>query len=517
MAKERLARIVCSRNKARTQPKIKNNIHRALCTENNMATLKKLGNTTRPPAGRIPPHNLEAEQSVLGCCLIDAQAANYVIGALDAGDFYLEQNTEIFSAIRNISQRSAPVDLITLSDELERQNKMAGVGGMSYLSALTVMVPGAANHKWYCEIVKKNSTLRRIINASNLIVEKAFNENEDDIRGKNAQDDGGNVPVTESVLGYAEKLIFDIGASLEKSDLTHVSGSAKKVFGDLEKIHRDKSLMRGIPTGFTLLDSITNGLQNSDLILIAARPSVGKTALGLNIVQNIARLTAKRTEDGSRGSYKCAVFNLEMSAEQLYQRMLCSMANVPMTDALSGKLKQDGWSAVWAARKGLESTEVYIDDSAVITPVEILSKCRRLKREKGLDVVLIDYLQLMYSGKRAENRQADVAEISRRLKIAAKELDVPVILLSQMSREVEKRPGHKPQLSDLRESGAIEQDADIVIFIHRKHDINDEAIPKELRNEVELHIAKHRNGATGVIPLYWNGETITFRNYDKRL
>jgi replicative DNA helicase len=445
---------------------------------------------------RVPPHNDEAEKSVLGCVLIDREAALYALGALVPGDFYSSVNAVLFTAMQAVFAASRPVDIITLSAELERTGSMAETGGMLYLTELTNFVPSAANHRHYCEIIKNLSVLRRLIAAGRNIIEKAYGDS-----------------TREEALAYAEKQIYDIGAGEDRGELRHVSATSGAVFERLELIHRDKSALRGVPTGFTELDRVTNGLQRSDLILIAARPSVGKTALGMNIIRNIARSRDLKLKEGGYYKFKCAVFSLEMSAGQLYQRMLCGEAGVSMSRAMAGELRRDDWTAVWAARKELDSGEIYIDDSSLITPAEILSKCRRLKIEKGLDAVLIDYLQLMYSGTRTDNRQSEIAEITRRLKVAAKELNVPVILLSQMSREVEKRPGHKPQLSDLRESGAIEQDADIVMFIHRKYDKNDESIPPEQRNEVELIIAKHRNGETRGIPLCWHGETVSFRNY----
>ncbi len=465
---------------------------------------KRSASSAAISAARILPHNTEAEQSVLACVFLDKNATFYIMENVKAEDFYNEHHTEIFEAMRDIYAKSIPVDFITLTEELESRSVMESVGGMTYISALTNIVPSAANFRHYVEIVKKHSLTRRLIAAANRIADAAFNPAE-------ALDD----PEAD-VLAYAEKQIFDIGESQSKGALSHISEGLDEAIEKIDLIHRDKDALRGIPTGFRDLDYITNGLQRSDLVLVAARPSVGKTALGMNIVQNIALKARKKTPDGKNTEFSCAVFSLEMSARQLAHRMLCSVSGVSMKDSLSGRLSKDGFKELWIGKKSLAGAQIYIDDSSLVTPVDILSKCRRLKREKGLDVILIDYLQLMYSGARkVENRQTEIAEITRRLKIAAKELDVPILLLSQMTRDVEKRVGHKPQLSDLRESGAIEQDADIVMFINRKCERDDMSKSELDRNTIELILAKHRNGEIGTVKLLWYGDKVSFGDFDE--
>ena len=454
---------------------------------------------------RILPHNQEAEQSALACVFLDKNATFYIMEQLAADDFYDEHHTDIFETMRDIYAKSIPIDFVTLTEELEARNLMESVGGMTYISALTNAVPSAANYKHYVEIIKKHSLTRKLIAAAGRIADAAFNPLE--VLGDSDAD----------TLAYAEKQIFDLGEAQTKGALTHISASLDEAIEQIDLIHRDKEALRGIPTGFRDLDFITNGLQRSDLVLIAARPSVGKTALGMNIMHNIALKGKKKAADGKREDYSCAIFSLEMSARQIAHRMLCSVSEpgkVSMRDSLSGRLNKDGFKELWINKKSLSATQIYIDDSSLVTPVEILSKCRRLKRERGLDVVLIDYLQLMYSGARkVENRQTEIAEITRRLKIAAKELDVPIVLLSQMTREVEKRTGHRPQLSDLRESGAIEQDADIVMFINRKYERDDMSKSEHDRNTIELILAKHRNGETGTVKLLWYGDNVSFGDF----
>ena len=471
-----------------------------------MANEKMKERRTVAAGARILPHNDGAEQSVLACVFLDKAATFHIMEQLLPNDFYNEHHAEIYGAMRDIFAKGVPVDFVTLTEELEKRNVMESVGGMTYISSLTNVLPGAANYKHYTEIVKKHSLTRRLIAAAGRIADAAFNPLE-------ALEDA-----EADVLSYAEKQIFDLGESLQKGALAHIKdGALDEAIERIDTIHRDKDSLRGIPTGFRDLDYITNGLQSSDLILIAARPSVGKTALGMNIIQNIALKAKKKAKDSGRESYSCAVFSLEMAAKQLVHRMLCSVSNVSMKDSLSGRLNKESFRELWIGRKSLAEAQIYIDDSSLITPVEILSKCRRLQREKGLDVVLIDYLQLMDSGggRKNENRQTEVAEITRRLKIAAKELKVPIILLSQMSRDVEKRTNHKPQLSDLRESGAIEQDADIVMFLNRKYERDDMSKSELERNTIELILAKHRNGECGTVKLLWYGDRVSFGDFNE--
>ncbi len=440
---------------------------------------------------KIMPHNIEAEQSVLGCILIDVSAQADILGIMKEEDFYTETHRSIFSVMIKIYQKSIPVDFITLSDQLDKDKLLDKVGGLTYITTLTNAVPSAANFKYYCDIVKADSIRRKLISSGQRIIEDAY-ENED----------------KDKSLQFAEKEIFDIAEKQQRSALEHVgapNGAIKHVIDKFDQIAKDPTSLKGIPTGFTEFDQITNGLQNSDLILLAARPGVGKTSFSMNILVNAA----------TQHNKKCAIFSLEMSREQLMQRAICSLAKVSMAKALNGTMDAEEWKRIWTATKKLEQSGLYVDDSSLTTPADVLTKCRRLKAKEDIDLIMIDYIQLMSSGsnKKNENRQNEVSDISRNLKITAKELNVPIIVLSQLSRDVEKasRPDHKPVLSDLRDSGAIEQDADIVLFLYNPEKYND--IPQQDEpGTVELIIAKHRNGRTGTVKLRWIGEYTTFVN-----
>ena len=436
---------------------------------------------------KIMPHSVEAEQAILGCILIDENVPVQVMSNLNKDDFYIDAHSIIFEAMNQIYNSNAPVDFVTLSDELDKKGYLEQVGGIEYLTNLTNIVPSAVNFMHYLNIVKRDSVLRRLISSGQKIIENAY-DNDDK---------------TEA-LSYAEKLIFEIAQKEDTSSLEHIGPALKSVIDKFDKISKNKDTLRGLSTGLKELDRITNGLQNSDLILLAARPGVGKTSLAMNIVTNIAIKEKKR----------CAIFSLEMPKTQLAQRALCSIAHVSMGKALKGELSVDEWKAIWVANKKLNEAGLYIDDSSMNTPIDVLSKCRRLKREGGLDLVMIDYLQLMNSGgKGKDNRQQEISEITRYLKIAARELNVPIIVLSQLSRAVETRQDHRPVLSDLRESGSIEQDADIVMFIYKPEMYND--VPTDNEPGIcELNIAKHRNGSLDTIKLKWFGEFTTFTDVD---
>mgnify|MGYP003571289178 CR=1 FL=1 len=435
---------------------------------------------------KMLPHNLDAEQALLGSMLIDEKVPLVVFSELKSEDFYSNAHKNIFEAMLNVYKRNMPVDFVTVTDELDNMGILNEVGSLAYITSLTNAVPSSANFRHYADLIKRDSLLRRLIAGGQQIVEHSF-ESEDKVEA----------------LTFAEKTIFDLSQSEETSHLTSAENALNEVISKFEMIEKDKSSLAGIKTGFYGLDLLTNGLQKSDLILLAARPAVGKTSLAMNIINNIAL---------SGGS--CAIFSLEMSAAQLMQRAICSTAFVPMSKALKGELTPKEWKLLLEAKDKLSKSKIFIDDSALNTPIDILSKCRRIKREHGLDVVMIDYLQLMSSGnKRTDNRQTEVSEISRNLKIAAKELNVPIICLSQLSRAVEGRKGNRPMLSDLRESGAIEQDADIVMFIHNpdKYLEDENAIKQGI---VELIVAKHRNGPTDTIKLKFISEHTTFCNLD---
>ena len=444
------------------------------------------------PDYKIMPHNIDAEQAVLGCLLIDSMCQTEIMTLIKVDDFYTDAHKAIFAAMLKIFKKNTPIDFVTLTEELEREGKMDAVGGIDYINFLTNVVPSAANYKYYVEIVKSNSVRRMLIKSGQNIIERAYSE-----EGK------------EEVLAFAESEVYGISEKEEVSQLEHVGGAVKAVIDKFDRIAKDPNSIHGIPTGYRDLDNITNGLQNSDLILLAARPSVGKTSFAMNLVTNIAVKEGKTV----------AVFSLEMPAEQLMQRAACSLAKIPMQNALNGKMTTEEWKRFWTATKQLENSKLFVDDSSLTTPAALLSKCRRLKAKEGkLDFIMIDYLQLMSSdsNRKNENRQSEVSDISRNLKIAAKELNVPIIVLSQLSRDIEKREGHKPQLSDLRDSGAIEQDADIVMFLHNPERYNDIASEDE-PGVVELILAKHRNGQIGTIKLRWIGEYTTFVGMEEKV
>lgn len=434
--------------------------------------------------GRIMPNNLEAEQSVLGCMMIDDEAAMRILAELSESDFYYEQNRLIFNAMRELINEANPIDFITLNDRLDKKGELGKVGGIEFLIELTNVVPSAANYQHYMGIVRRDSVLRTLIRSSQDIIDRSYSsENADD------------------TLKFAEKAIFDISKAREKRTLSPIDGAIAEAISRMEKMAVDKDAFKGVRTGFANLDEATNGLQKSDLILLAARPSVGKTTFAMNIVANAALK-----------GYKAAVFSLEMSAVQLAQRVLCYVAEVEMNKAKKGDLNPADFEKFFNASKKLVGDKIFIDDNSMVTVGEILTKCRRMKRENGLDLVMIDYLQLMSSNiKNAENRNLAVGDITRNLKIMAKELDVPVLVLSQLSRSIENRTDKTPMLSDLRESGSIEQDADIVMFLSRVEAEGTEDLPDD-KKFIELNIAKHRNGEVGSMMLEFVGKYSQFKS-----
>ncbi|MCL2539866.1 MAG: replicative DNA helicase [Firmicutes bacterium] len=452
--------------------------------------------TTKKPtshvsvSARILPHNIEAEQAVLGCVLIDLEAPITILNEMVSDDFYTDSHKNVFSCMQSVFVKNQPIDYVTLTDELEKQGLLASVGGIAYISTLTNIVPSAANFKHYVEIVKRDSLLRRLIKGAQGIIDNSYAASD----------------LTEA-LSYAERSIFEVSKTQDRSDLVAVKETLLDVLDIFNAIHKDPNSRRGLKTGFYELDYITHGLQKGNLILIAARPGFGKTSLAMNIAEHV----------GIKEKKVCAVFNLEMPRGQLAQRSLCTVARVNMSNALNGKLKPDDWKRITLAHEELSKAKIFVDDSSLITPAEMLSKCRRLKREHGLDLVVVDYLQLMTLGgkSKSDNRQQEISEISRSLKILAKELNVPVIALSQLSRAVETRRDHRPVLSDLRESGAIEQDADIVAFIYKSDMYNDIAEGEYEKNIAEVIIAKHRNGQLHNFKLLWNGEYTLFKDLSK--
>ena len=440
---------------------------------------------------REMPHSLEAEQALLGCLLIDVKIQVEVAAFLAEEDFYAESHKYIFGAMEAIIRDNKPVDFVTLTDYLEKNGELERAGGISYITELTNVMPSSANYQRYLDIVKRDSMLRKLIRGSTEIIKECESSME-----------------SASALAFAEKTVYDISNSADTSEVVKIGSVLPEVMNKFDELSKNKSAYHGIKTGFKGLDSLLNGLHGSDLMILAARPGMGKTSFAMNIVEAVA-------EQG----YTCAVFSLEMGKEQLTQRMMCSVAGVSMESALKGKMNKQEWLKIAKAREILSNANIFIDDSSLITPEQVLSKCRRIKKKSGLDFVMIDYIQLMSPEKRknSDNRQNEIAEISRNLKILAKELNVPVLALSQLSRAVEARKG-RPQLADLRESGAIEQDADIVMFIHRP---DKNATEKELaegkiqQNVAEIIVEKHRNGPQGIVKLYFKGECTKFMNLNE--
>ena len=434
------------------------------------------------------PHSLEAEQALLGCLLLDPRVQADVAAFLHEEDFYAESHKYIFHAMLDIIGKNQTVDMVTLTDALEKTGTLKDAGGIGYIAELANVMPSSANYHRYLDIVTRDSLLRKLIKGSANIIEES----------KKSQD-------KSSALAYAEKTIYDISNTADTSEMVKIGNVIPDVMTKFDELSKDKSSCKGIKTQFKGLDNLLNGVHNSDLMILAARPAVGKTSFAMNIVENIALQ-----------GYTCAVFSLEMGKDQLVQRMMCSVAGVSMESATKGTMNKTEWLKIAKAREMLSKTNIFIDDSAMITPRQVLSKCRRLKSKVGLDLVMIDYIQLMSSEKnsKSDNRQQEISEISRNLKILAKEVNVPVLALSQLSRAVESRKG-RPQLADLRESGAIEQDADIVMFIHRP---DKGATEKEIaegkvqKNVAEIIIEKHRNGPTGLVKLFFKGECTKFVN-----
>lgn len=438
--------------------------------------------------GRIPPHSIDAEQSVLGSILLDKDAIVVVSEIIKSEDFYKDAHKEIYEAVLELYRRSDPIDLITLTEELKKRNNLDLAGGIAYLTSLSTVVPTSSNVKYYADIVKEKSILRKLIKASSDILDLGF---------------GGTKDV-QNILESAEKKIFDISQEKTGDNFKPINEVLMDAYDTLEELYRNKGGITGLTTGFLDLDRKTNGLQRTDLILIAARPAMGKTAFSLNLAQNVAL----------KANASVAIFSLEMSKEQLVQRMLSSESHVELNKLKNGSMGEDDWPKLIEAMGVLSKSKVYIDDTPGITIMEMRSKCRRLKIEKGLDLILIDYLQLMEGDSKIESRQQEISKISRSLKILAKELNCPVIALSQLSRAPELRSDHRPILSDLRESGAIEQDADIVMFLYRDEYYHADS---EKKNIGEVIIAKHRHGETGTVELAWLGEFQKFHNLSRTM
>ncbi len=447
--------------------------------------------------GRIPPHNDEAEQSLLGSLLIDKEAIFKIHDILHPDDFYREAHKLIYEACSELSAKHEPLDLLSLANRLREKNQLDLIGGNTILATLTNMVPTAAHVVNYANIVHRKGILRRLLKASESITRIAFEEAED----------------IEDTLDRAQKEIYGVSSTFGSSAFTSIRDVLVDAFDRIDELHREKGKLRGIPTGFVALDNLIAGLQKSDLIIIAARPSVGKSSFALDM----ARVAA------TRHKIPTAIFSLEMSKEQLVDRLLCAEANIDLWKLRTGHLAEredsDDFARLGHAMGTLSEAPLYIDDTASLNITAIRTKARRLQMEYGLGLIVVDYLQLMESktGGNSDNRVQEVAEITRGLKSLARELNVPVIALSQLARAVEQSKPAIPKLMHLRESGSIEQDADIVMFIYRKaadRNYRPEEVSQEEKHLAEIHIAKHRNGPTGLVQLFFNDPTANFRNLD---
>lgn len=435
---------------------------------------------------RVPPHDIEAEQAVLGCMITDKDAVIAAVETLSEEDFYREDNKLIYKAIMNLYNRAEPIDVITLKAELSSIGKFDAVGGLEYLVELPEKVPTTSNVDKYIKIVEEKSTLRTLIKTANDIITNSYDPTQE----------------VESIMDGAEKKIFGIMQKKNQEGYASIKDILVDSFTELEELYNRKQHVTGVPTGFIDLDNRTAGLHNSDLVLVAARPAMGKSAFALNIATNAA-LSANTG---------VAIFSLEMSKEQMANRILGSVAMVDGNSIRTGRIADDDWIKLATASGELSKTGIVIDDTPGISVMEIRAKCRKLKMEKDIGLVIIDYLQLVQGSSKSSSREQEIAEISRSLKILAKEINVPVIALSQLSRAPEQRPDHRPMLSDLRESGSIEQDADIVMFLYRDDYYNPDT---EKKNVAEVIIAKHRAGSTGTVELAWQGSYTKFANLAK--
>jgi replicative DNA helicase len=437
-------------------------------------------------AQRIPPHNLDAEQSVLGSMLLDKEAVAAASEVLQGEDFYSDAHKEIYEAILDTYDQGKPVDLVTLAEALRQRGSLEAVGGGTYISDLSMSVPSTANVRYYIRIIEEKSILRKLISASNEIIKESYEASED----------------LDIIIDHAEKKIFDISQKKNKQSFESIKTILLETYSKIEEMSKNKGRITGVPTGFRDFDMRTSGLNPSDFVLIAARPSMGKTSFAMNIAQNAA----------VRYKVPVAIFSLEMAKDQLAQRMLSSEANVELQKVRTGDLSEEDWIKLVNAATPLSQAPIFIDDTPGVTAMEVRSKARRLKMEHNLGLIVIDYLQLMSGRGKTESRQQEVSEISRSLKALARELQVPVVALSQLSRGPEARQDHRPMLSDLRESGAIEQDADLVVFLYRDEYYNPDT---EKKNIAEAIIAKQRNGPTGTVELVWLGQYTKFASYER--
>ncbi len=434
---------------------------------------------------RLPPQNIEAEQAVLGSVMIENDAINRVIEFVDSEDFYREAHRKIFSAMIALSEKGEPIDLVTLTDSLRQRGDLEEVGGSTYLSYLVDTIPTAANAATYAKIIREKSVLRRLIHGATQIIAQGYESS-----------GGGDV---DQFLDNSEKIIFDVAQRRIRQSFYSMKDIVKDGYKMIERLYERKELVTGVPTGYTELDRMTAGLQASDLIIVAGRPSMGKTAFALCIVAHAAL----------KKKVPCAIFSLEMSKEQLAQRMLCMEARIDASKLRSGCLNESDWPKLTRAAGDLSEAPIFVDDTPAINILEMRAKARRLKKEHGLGLIIVDYLQLMRGVAATDNREREISEISRSLKALAKELNLPVIALSQLNRMVESRKPPKPILADLRESGAIEQDADVICFLFREEVYDRDTVNKGI---AEIIIGKQRNGPVGEVRLAFLNTFTRFEN-----
>ncbi|MFA5270648.1 MAG: replicative DNA helicase [Patescibacteria group bacterium] len=432
----------------------------------------------------VPPQNLEAEKSLLGSLLLDKDAMIKVADILRPDDFYEDRHRLVFEAMVALYEKRRPIDAVTLTDTLKDKGQLETIGGASYLAELVSSMPSSANVVRYAEIISSKATLRRLIAAANSI-------------SVLSRDQGNEV---DDVLDKAEQTLFAVSQRYLKSGFVSVKDTLGAAFERIDKLHEHRGELRGIPTGYRALDNVLAGFQKSDLVVVAARPSIGKTSLTLNFALNAAL-----------AGFSIGMFHLEMSAQQVTERLISAQSGIDSWRLRTGNLREEDFSRINDAMSVLSELSIYIDDSPGMNVMEMRTKARRLQMEKGLDLLVIDYLQLMESRSQSDNRVQEISEISRSLKGLARELDIPVIAVSQLSRAVEQRPKKIPQLSDLRESGSIEQDADVVMFIYREDYYEKDS---EKPNVAEVIIAKHRNGPVGQVELYFQPETMVFRSLE---
>jgi replicative DNA helicase len=443
---------------------------------------------TKEPAAALVPHNKEAEEAVIGSVLINPEAYYDVAQFLQADDFFIHRHRWIWAAFQHLQERRAPIDLLTLTDELDQSGHLAELGGPAYLSAMMANVPSSLHAESYGRIVEEHALRRRMITAANEIAKLAYQQG----RG------------VESVMDEAEKAIFGVSERRLTRDLQPIRAVLSDYYDRIDQLSRRGDDIFGVPTGFLDLDRLLMGLQSSDFIIVAGRPGMGKTAFMLTAAKHAAQIHKKHV----------AVFSLEMSSEQLVQRLISQETGIDSQRLRTGKLEEDEWPIFTHAIDVLSDTRMFLDDTPALSPLQLRTKCRRLHLEFGLDLVVVDYLQLMSSGTRAENRVQEVSYISRNLKVLARELSVPVLAAAQLSRAVEQRADKEPQLSDLRESGSLEQDADIVMFIHRPEMYEKDTLKQHL---AQIKVAKHRNGPVGTVELVFRSNLAKFENAATRV